>query len=511
MVEPNIELSTESVVELGVDEDDDSIVEPKIEPSAESVVELRGDEDDDSKRAPVTEVGGDARSTEQGALDVDSEADSDFEPEVDSEVHAEVAMEGDDETNIEKGIKLDDEPKIASDSDIADETRGEHTQTPVKESTITTPDSGSFRNEESPENSETTAQTAPPKPGSLASFFKQVSEKEKEREEDRSSSEADRQEGDAKTGKVVEDVLRTSTTMVPGSIIGESLTMQNNADRSEPTGEQDTGIASSIEHRDLTAPSELSKRGGNSEEEDRAYGYTAVWGRQPKHTANKHLLYEVAQKNAAIGTSQDADENVYAEDNNARVVSPGVDDNDADSPEAVEEKDPRIPLRKSVNTQFVEGLDDINKFLEEVEPPDELDVGAAGSSLQEVLIGQGAQILLKRVTIIFSRVKQSFGATRIKQFFASRRTADGEFALFTREELERAGHRVWKGCRSAAGKVHEMWEDLFDDEDSMQFEVEATKLDSIRHRLLDENRHSPSDRRGSERHFAAATNKGELD
>jgi hypothetical protein len=476
-----------------------SIVEPKIELSTDYVVESGVDEDDDSVLAPGTNVDGDARSTEQGVLDLASEVDS------------EIKIKGEIEANVEKGTELDDEPKTASDYDVDGATSAEQTQTTVKESNTTTPDNSTA--EESHENHERPAETTPPKPGSLASFFKQVSEKEKERDEVRSSPESDQPE-DYKTGKVVEDALRSSsTTIASGSIVGLSLTMQNDADNLEPAREQDTGTVSSIEHRDLTAPSELSRSAENSEEEDRAYGYTAVWGRQTKHTVNKHL-YEVAQKNAATGPAQDVDESIHAEDNDGKVASPGTIDSDAESPEAVKAKDPRMPLRKSVNTQFVEGLDDINKFLEEVEPPDELDVGAAGSSLQEVLIGQGAQILLKRVTIILSRVKQSFGATRIKQFFASRRTADGEFALFTRDELERAGKRVWNGCRSAAGKVHEMWEDLFDDDDS-QFEAElgheASKLDSIRNRLLDENRLSASDTRGSERQFAGSTNKGELD
>ena len=37
------------------------------------------------------------------------------------------------------------------------------------------------------------------------------------------------------------------------------------------------------------------------------------------------------------------------------------------------------------NAEFVSGLDDVHKFLEEVDLPDELDVGAGGTSIQEVL------------------------------------------------------------------------------------------------------------------------------
>ena len=50
------------------------------------------------------------------------------------------------------------------------------------------------------------------------------------------------------------------------------------------------------------------------------------------------------------------------------------------------------------NVQFVQGLTDIDKFLEQVDPPDELDVGAAGSSIQDVLMSQGVQIIKTRVS-----------------------------------------------------------------------------------------------------------------
>jgi len=49
-----------------------------------------------------------------------------------------------------------------------------------------------------------------------------------------------------------------------------------------------------------------------------------------------------------------------------------------------------------VNSEFVEGLDDIANFFEGVDPPDELDVGY-GSSIQDVLMDKGKHILLKKV------------------------------------------------------------------------------------------------------------------
>lgn len=62
---------------------------------------------------------------------------------------------------------------------------------------------------------------------------------------------------------------------------------------------------------------------------------------------------------------------------------------------------------KSPNSEFVEGLDDLDKFFEDVDPPDELDVGAMGSSIQEVLMSQGSQIVRKRIIMGWQFTKKS--------------------------------------------------------------------------------------------------------
>ena len=54
-------------------------------------------------------------------------------------------------------------------------------------------------------------------------------------------------------------------------------------------------------------------------------------------------------------------------------------------------------LNNLANDDFISGLDDVDKFFEEVDPPDELDVGASGLSMQDVLVGQGVQIIKTRI------------------------------------------------------------------------------------------------------------------
>ena len=158
---------------------------------------------------------------------------------------------------------------------------------------------------------------------------------------------------------------------------------------------------------------------------------------------------------------------------------------------AADEEKPANEQPKSVNSEFVDGLDDIDKFFQCVDPPDELDVGAAGSSIQEVLMGQSTQILLKRMKLGLQFIKRRFAKVKLKvEDFASRRTTkDGEFALITRgdvkatvDKLARLGKRALKG-------IQDMIEDLFADHDGMDedvfdmdvgFEQVRAKIDSLR-------------------------------
>lgn len=65
------------------------------------------------------------------------------------------------------------------------------------------------------------------------------------------------------------------------------------------------------------------------------------------------------------------------------------------------------------NRQFVDGLDDLPKLFESVEVPDELDVGADGSSMQEVLVGQGIKILWKHVKNVSGGICSRFGWNKL--------------------------------------------------------------------------------------------------
>ena len=63
---------------------------------------------------------------------------------------------------------------------------------------------------------------------------------------------------------------------------------------------------------------------------------------------------------------------------------------------------------KDANREFVTGLDDVDKLFESVEVPDELDVGADGSSMQDVLVGQALKIIGKKVKNLGDAIKVRF-------------------------------------------------------------------------------------------------------
>jgi len=60
-------------------------------------------------------------------------------------------------------------------------------------------------------------------------------------------------------------------------------------------------------------------------------------------------------------------------------------------------------VRSTANEDFVSGLDDFSKFMEHVEATDELD-SAPESSMQEVLVEKGSQIVIKRIFKTFHKV-----------------------------------------------------------------------------------------------------------
>jgi len=107
----------------------------------------------------------------------------------------------------------------------------------------------------------------------------------------------------------------------------------------------------------------------------------------------------IGNATAANEAKDDAfEESIYDEKNDEDTAA-GSTDNASTNTEL-----PAFDSLSDVNSDFIDGIDDLDKFLEEVDTPDELDV-AHGSSMQEVLVGKGVQILVKKVTAVVRRVK----------------------------------------------------------------------------------------------------------
>jgi len=131
---------------------------------------------------------------------------------------------------------------------------------------------------------------------------------------------------------------------------------------------------------------------------------------------NSKVQKEVEEEFAETGDSMmyevSSEEDGISQDLLPGDLQPGngiseMDDTDIIT-EEYEDHEPSTPavFDTNPNSDFVTGLDAFTKFFEDVDAPDELDVGANGTSMQDVLIQQGQRIIWKKVVIGFNLVKK---------------------------------------------------------------------------------------------------------
>jgi len=178
----------------------------------------------------------------------------------------------------------------------------------------------------------------------------------------------------------------------------------------------------------------------------------------------------------------------------------------ADDPLEDEDEDGQEEIKpvKPVNMEFVEGLDGIRKFMEEVDPPDELDVGAAGSSIQDVLMGQGAHIVKKQIVQSLDNTKKNIVKftedirDKIRNVLKLDEIRDGvPFAgglvlvtKTTKIKVGKALQGIWKICQRLVKRLHETMDDMgWEQEEDAEFNFherygEGMKgLDDIRRKV----------------------------
>ena len=120
------------------------------------------------------------------------------------------------------------------------------------------------------------------------------------------------------------------------------------------------------------------------------------------------------------------------------------------------------PVKRSANSAFAEGLDDIDKFFEDVDPPDELDIGAGGTSIQEVLMGQGSQIIRKRIMMGLKKARH-FTIQAVQELWQASRTKLREARRPEKEDFDRAVESVRSRSQQvfqfARQHVRRIWEE----------------------------------------------------
>jgi hypothetical protein len=146
----------------------------------------------------------------------------------------------------------------------------------------------------------------------------------------------------------------------------------------------------------------------------------------------------------------------------------------------------KLKGRLSPNAEFVEGLDDLDKFFEGVDPPDELDVGAGGSSIQEVLMGQTSKIIFKRVVLGSQYVGKTVKAVskRIHEYFADEKR---ELPKVNKEQFTRAGKWAVEKSRSLWENARFLFEDLFGGDDDFDESMDefANYSNDLQKRLME--------------------------
>eukprot|EP00550_Attheya_septentrionalis_P007451 CAMPEP_0198296138 /NCGR_PEP_ID=MMETSP1449-20131203/31120_1 /TAXON_ID=420275 /ORGANISM="Attheya septentrionalis, Strain CCMP2084" /LENGTH=878 /DNA_ID=CAMNT_0043996659 /DNA_START=141 /DNA_END=2777 /DNA_ORIENTATION=- len=184
---------------------------------------------------------------------------------------------------------------------------------------------------------------------------------------------------------------------------------------------------------------------------------------------------------------------------------------DLSSYQGQDEKETMLKIDTKVDTQiynreFVEGLDDLHKLMEEVDPPDEMDVGAAGSSIQEVLMGQGTKIISKRLSQEASKAKTlaSVMGKRVRKKWdklvrhegSNEKTKFGEVCSTAVKIIRESRHRVVDGTNNLWKPIISQWKQLSglfdkllggeDDEDEEEdFEFGANMFETTRLEAMD--------------------------
>jgi hypothetical protein len=349
-------------------------------------------------------------------------------------------MASDEGEGIDKGAESDAEDSRA--------TPGSHQPSPPTQMTEGTAATDSARaadeiagNAAAEDGGGGPAQRKIPKKGSLAEFFKNAND-------NKSDSQRRRPAVDSRNDSAKEKMREPLTVEAPPeNTRGGDQYPSNTTDVPSEPLDDEQNIKAGVSSDD---PAELIRCG--------------VWGSYAfgrRRTADLSILYRVFRNVEEDDTFRD------------KLLSPASDTaallqkmDDAllghKKPDKAMRLDSSIPevgrrpdsdgadLSSASGNEFVDGLDDIDKLFEGIDPPDELDVGVDGRSIQEVLLGSATRVLLKRIAISARWTKEKLSVA--KDSIANRlRNEEGDFAPLERFRNEDGELLLLQHWRTADG------------------------------------------------------------
>ena len=216
--------------------------------------------------------------------------------------------------------------------------------------------------------------------------------------------------------------------------------------------------------------------------------YRGVWGElQPnQRRPNMMVLFELFQDafvEAITGSHTKAQAEALVDDM-GDILESKTADIDVDKIMAAE------PDKVEISNTFVDGLDDIDKLFEDVDPPDELDIASFGSSMQEILMGRASHIARKRLMMGVEFVKKSFVKTKtivVKRFTSE----DGRIRLMTKDGLKQTGLATLKVLKSGYTFAKELVDDLLDSSEQDSDSDDTKILGDIQEQLQKQQRAVP--------------------
>jgi hypothetical protein len=256
-------------------------------------------------------------------------------------------------------------------------------------------------------------------------------------EEDATTEETD---VPAQADKVAEPVAKAP----PGSLAGFFVKLEE-----KKNNEGVPDMAATLAQVDTTAPDRVDETVPPPlQEEDTYWG---IWGGRTYHKRADlsvlTLLFQDLLLQAQATVPGDELGTTMEDLLDASLTSTGLHADDITIPEAPQ-------------SHFLDGLDDLDKLFEDVDPPDELDI-SLGSSMQEILVGRGSQIVRKHVVKGLQALQQ--GLRQIRTAVTNKVTdEEGRLRLVSKEELVHAGQWLIQTAQRTYDTLQVFVDDLFE-------------------------------------------------